>query len=57
MKRSEAFGLLFAMTIWPLLMIAWKVRKLFTRGDSRLRGQQGAAGFATVGQPPRKGRP
>ncbi len=55
MKRSEAFALLFAMTIWPLLMIAWKVRKLFTRVTA-VRGQQGAAGLLTVAQPPRKGK-
>jgi hypothetical protein len=45
--------LLVAMMVWPLLQIAWKVRRFFvTRGESRLRGIKGRpASLPWAGRP------
>jgi hypothetical protein len=51
--RREAFALLVAMMVWPLLQLAWKVRRFFvTRGESRLRGIKGRpASLPWAGRP------
>jgi hypothetical protein len=56
MMKREAFGLLVAMMVWPLLQIAWKVRRFFvTRGESRLRGIKGRSAFSLRADRPKGG--